>query len=138
MLTASRSLLLACAILFGAQNAYPCKCAQQSADKKLKEAEAVFVGEVLAVSRDTAKRTMAINFKVEEYWKGVTYREVLVVSTLPGPGSCGLRVEVGEKFLVYASRNKQLQTSLCSSRPLKDGDRRFEEARQRQGAQAAT
>ena len=120
MLPASRSLLLACAILCGAQNAYPCKCAQQSAGRKLKQSEAVFVGEVVAVSRDTAKRTMAINFKVEEYWKGVTYREVLVVSTLPGPGSCGLAVEVGEKFLVYASRNRQLQTSLCSSRPLKD------------------
>ena len=120
MLIASRTLLLACALLCGAQAAHACTCLRQSAGEKLKDSAAVFVGEVLAVSKDAAKQTMAINFKVERYWKGVTYPEVLVVSSLPGPGSCGLWAEVGDKYLVYASRKKQLHTSACTSLRLKD------------------
>jgi hypothetical protein len=112
-------MLLACALLFGAQAAYACTCLQLSAGEKLKESEAVFVGEVLAVSKDLEKQTMAINFKVERYWKGVTYHEVLVVTYLPGPGSCGLWAEVGDKYLIYASRKKQLHTSACTSLRLK-------------------
>ena len=120
MLTVSRTMLLACALVCGAQAAYACTCLQLSAGEKLKASEAVFVGEVLAVSKDSEKQTMAVNFKVERYWKGVTYPEVLVVSSLPAPGSCGLGVEVGEKFLVYAAREKQLHTSACTSKRLKD------------------
>jgi len=83
--------------------------------EKYRASEAVFVGEVVAVSGDAEKRTMAIKFKVEEYWKGVTYPDMIVVSPLPKADSCGLAVEVGGKYLVYAWRDGQLQTSVCSS-----------------------
>lgn len=116
MRSVSRVIFLIGSLLFGAQHAYPCSCLPRSPDKKLKESEAVFVGEAIAVSKDFQKRTMAVKFKVERYWKGVTYPEVIVISSLPGGGSCGLPVEVGGKFLIYASRSKQLETSICSSR----------------------
>jgi 2-phosphoglycerate kinase len=88
----------------------------RSVTKKLRESEAVFVGEVVAISIDAQKRTMAIKFRVERHWKGVTSPDMIVITSVPGPGSCGLSVEVGSKFLIYASRSKQLETSLCSSR----------------------
>jgi hypothetical protein len=57
---------------------------------------------------------------VERYWKGVKTQLVRVVGYPATAGSCGLPVEVGQKYLIYAfnTGDNQLSSDFCVSRPL--------------------
>jgi hypothetical protein len=97
---------------------YPCSCAYWSARKKLRKATAVFVGEVIGTTcQDASCPNNKITFKVEKYWKGVIGQQVTVLSAPPVCCNCGLKVNEGDKVLVYAYKtgNGELETSLCSS-----------------------
>ncbi|HKQ92787.1 MAG TPA: hypothetical protein VJZ77_19160 [Blastocatellia bacterium] len=97
---------------------YPCSCEFWSARKKLKKAQAVFVGEVIGITcQDASCPDNKITFKVEKHWKGVIEQRVTVLSAPPVCCTCGLKVNVGDKVLVYAYKtdNGDLETSLCSS-----------------------
>jgi len=99
-------------------NVYPCSCEFWSARKKLRKAKAVFVGEVIETTcQDASCPDNKITFKVEKSWKGVIERQVTVSSAPPVCCTCGLKVNKGDKVLVYAYKtdNGELETSLCSS-----------------------
>jgi hypothetical protein len=97
---------------------YPCSCEIWSARKKYRKAKAVFVGEVIRTTcQDASCPDNKITFKVEKYWKGVTEQQITVLSAPPICCTCGLKVNEGDKVLVYAYKtgNGELETTLCSS-----------------------
>lgn len=96
----------------------PCHCEFWSARKKLRKAKAVFVGEVIATTcQDASCSENIITFKIDRYWKGVIDQQVKVSSAPPVCCTCGLKVNKGDKILVYAYKTDgdRLETSLCSS-----------------------
>lgn len=101
---------------------YPCVCEIMKPGKKLRKAKAVFVGEVVEIGGNDKSEwaTVAVKFKVDGYWKGVREQFVTVVGAPASAGTCGLPVEVGKKYLIYAFKidEDQLETSFCVSRRL--------------------
>jgi hypothetical protein len=127
-----RVTFLLCFMPLTAAVAYPCSCDFMKPKKKLKEARAVFVGEVVGIGHNDKDReaNVAVRFKVERYWKGVKEPHITVV-TAPGICcTCGLKVQVGVKYLIYAFplENGQVETSLCDSAPA-ESERSIEELR---------
>ena len=125
-----RASLLFCLMIFATSVVYPCSCDFMKPQKKLKEARAVFIGEVVEIgSNDKDKMlSVSIKFKVERYWKGIKEPYITVISA---PGiccTCGLAVKVGAKYLIYAFdfENGQIETSLCTSAAL-ESERSTEE-----------
>jgi hypothetical protein len=117
-----RTILVFAFVGFSASAVYPCSCEFAKPSKKLREAKAVFVGEVLEIRRNEKDKfaDVAIRFKVERRWKGAKDLEITVVSARGICCTCGLPVTVGTKYLIYAYETEegQIETSLCSSMPL--------------------
>ncbi len=114
-----RATLLVSFTISAATIVYPCTCEIMKPKKKLKEARAVFIGEVVEIGHNDKDNwaTVAVKFKVERYWKGIKESYATVV-TAPGVCcTCGLKVELGGKYLIYAfdMENGQMETSLCTS-----------------------
>jgi hypothetical protein len=58
-----------------AANAYPCSCADKTAREDFRSARAIFVGEVIDISKGDLPAT--VKFKVEKQWKGAKRSELL-------------------------------------------------------------
>lgn len=100
-------------LTFGASLAYSCDCDWQSARQKFRDADAVFVGEVLDFKERTGVNTnkdfelfpYEVTFKVEKQWKGKRQSEITAFAGLKGGGMCeGFDMPVGKRFLIYAPR----------------------------------
>ena len=118
-----RTALLLTFVALTASAVYPCQCEIMKPSKKLRKAKAVFVGEVLEIGRNDKSEwaTVAVKFKVERYWKGEKEQYVTVVGAPSAAGTCGLPVELGKKYLIYAFKSEgQLETSFCVSRSLEN------------------
>lgn len=117
-----RTILLLTFVGLSASAVYPCVCAVVKPEKKLREAKTVFIGEVVEIWRNDNPEwaTAAVKFKVERYWKGVKEEFITVVGAPATAGACGLPVEMGEKYLIYAFKldKDRLQTDFCASRRL--------------------
>ncbi len=115
-------LFLSLFFSFTAPATYSCVCEIMKPGKKLQEAKAVFVGEAVEIGGNDKSdwATVAVKFKVDRYWKGVKEEFVTVVGAPASVGACGLPVEIGKKYLIYAFEldKDQLETSFCSSRRL--------------------
>ena len=102
-----------------------CSCAPRSPAEQLAESEEVYVGE-LASTAPVIDRTddllpyrLALRFDVDEVFVGDVGRTAEVWA-YPGTGSlCGLGAEVGQRWLVFASRDDpqddHLVTGFCSA-----------------------
>jgi hypothetical protein len=77
-------------------------------------ADAVFVGRVTAFTSD-------VQFEVERAFKGIKLGQVTVEN---GPGNCAFQFTIGERYVVYAYRDRStgaLSTSMCTrTRALND------------------
>ena len=104
------AILLACSLIgLGNQVAYAYKCKPAGTPvEELKEAAAVFVGKVKKVNDDGPVRIT--EFEVERYWKGLGTRTITVRS---GKHLYGYRFTRGEKYLVYAYGEDQLEIDRC-------------------------
>jgi hypothetical protein len=115
-----RTALVLTFVALSASAVYPCECEIMKPSKKLRKAKAVFIGEVVEIGRNDKSEwaTVAVKFKVEQYWKGVKEQFVTVVGAPAAAGACGLPVKVGTKYLIYAFKmdEEQLETSFCDSR----------------------
>jgi hypothetical protein len=86
-----------------------------------RHAKAVFIGEVMKVSRtpkaelEMGVTSYAVRFHVDRYWKGDKTREVTVHTDMAG---CGPHFEVGQKYLVYGF-GKELETANTITRELR-------------------
>lgn len=117
-----RTILLLTFVGLSASAVYPCVCEIVKPEKKLRKAKAVFIGEVVEIGRNDKPEwaAVAVKFKVERYWKGVKEEFITVVGAPATAGACGLPVEMGEKYLIYAFKmdEDRLETSFCDSRRL--------------------
>ena len=108
-------------IILAASAAYSCECETPSQGKAFRKAAAVFVGRVIDV-RDSnvpvvegSDYSVAVKFKVSQYWKGSGSSEI-TVHTEQGVLSCNpFKFQEGEEYLVYA-RGRQLIVWIGCSR----------------------
>lgn len=91
-----------------ASSALPCSCEGYNEREKFREADYVFLGEVLEIAEsDIDYFVYAVKFKVEKQWKGSSKRELIVNFDFDTPGMCGdLNLAKGRSFLIYAYRKK--------------------------------
>lgn len=113
----TKQLIVACFIgcLFSlsAGKGNACSCIKPEVPQALREATAVFVGEVIEIiephtsnpQAPLADRLYAIKFRINTSWKGRTTEEVVVLSDQGRAGcfSWGPFLK-GNKYLVYAER----------------------------------
>jgi hypothetical protein len=102
--------------------AHPCTCIFLKPKKKLKEARAVFIGEIVEIGHNDKDKleSVVVRFKVDKYWKGIKEPIISIVTEPYVCCTCGLNVQVGVRYLIYAFalKNGQLETSLCASAPV--------------------
>jgi len=114
------------ALLLNANGVMACSCLRSSinteenfrreAATSLREADAVFSGEIVEMDNLTLK------FKVERLWKGEFKDGVSIVTGAIRSGDgfilssmCDYKFELGKKYLVYANGSKdKLKASKCS------------------------
>jgi hypothetical protein len=109
-------------LAFSAPSAFSCSCAPKpSVGKALSQADAVFVGRVIAWHNATIETApghsssgYSFAFEVEKLFKGARASEVAVLTGI-GRGDCGYPFQVGEQYLVYAFYTKEgLETNICT------------------------
>lgn len=99
-------------ILMSAQEALPCSCAEPGVREKFRAADSVFVGSLMEMSpsnptEDLPLAAYTVKFKVERRWRGARKSEITAVANYDRPGWCGdLNLTVGERYLIYAEREK--------------------------------
>ena len=115
------SFILSAFLFFCVTNvAHACSCyPSESPCYAFQRSQAVFVGLVNSVTRDNIVQMLGerklsyghlvVQFTVEEPLKGVATKTVEVVTGLGG-GDCGYTFEVGERYLVYASKRESPTT----------------------------
>jgi hypothetical protein len=125
-------LLLLCVTLFLSSSAYGCSCVtgkpiEEDPQKLLDSLRkyyrhefkgAVFAGKVLTIDRVVITASDGLpmelkefTFEVEKYWVGVASRTIKIRTI---SGSCAVRFQVGESYLVNATRESLgLSTNIC-------------------------
>lgn len=89
-----------------------CSCANPgSALEEMKFASAVFVGKVTAITK--LKYGKQAIFEVQKTWKGPNL-STIVVTTAKDSAACGNNFQVGETWLVFALRERDFSSNLCS------------------------
>lgn len=97
-----------CFLLFLPIGAIACKCEEKSEEVHFKEADAVFVGEVVKV--DDHKGVAAVG--VTRTWKGLKESSVYIYTNKT---SCGFDFIEGQTYLFYAQKQKGKYTvGACS------------------------
>lgn len=83
--------------------AYACECAGISTARALGQADAVFLGTVVAAERagGRSERRTDLRFSVTKVYKGTVYADQLLTSP-PDAAACGLRPDVGSSWLIFA------------------------------------
>jgi hypothetical protein len=97
-------------IVAGANIAYACEPVIPK--HPFRDAKIVFFGELVEATETNDRCSRVVKFKVERYWKGKT-TEYVTLET-PTTLCCGYGFRVGEKYLVFAYREKssRLETSV--------------------------
>jgi hypothetical protein len=113
------AFLLLSVLLASTTDANACSCEGQSQREKFRKADYVFLGEVVDITESSVKEfAYAVRFKVERQWKGAKLSESVVHFTFDSPGWCGdLNLAKGERFLIYAYREKQKLVSYTDCGP---------------------
>ena len=116
-------LILVAFITISSSDAFACSCLKPGSPREgLQRSDAVFLGTVLDVNRDTLGGGYKVKFEVERSWKGAS-EQVVTVKTGLGGGDCGYIDQVtggnfvkGKKYVVYAvyGDDDTLSTGLCS------------------------
>jgi len=129
------TLTLAATLFIGVQSSYACSCIRQTTCQYSSTATAAFAGKVLdstELTRKVTRRQLPMGgeweereyeeerqvsrIAVQESFFGTGGSEEMVIETEIG-SSCGFRLQAGETYLIYASRNDKevnLMTHMCS------------------------
>jgi hypothetical protein len=102
------SLAAAVALLLAAPAADACRCAQRSLDDYFAEAEIVLVGEVTRVEERAIDGVEVHVVEVKpRFRQGRPFKgsaDGVTLATPVGSARCGVAVEVGETYLIFAAR----------------------------------
>lgn len=101
-----------------------CKCMGTTVDENIKTSDAVFSGKIISkvttTNFDSLNITLkkskqgvdfsnmpitAVAIKVDKFFKGAVKSDTVMVITSAHSASCGVYFQVGQKFIVYATRN---------------------------------
>ena len=125
------AFLLLAIVTPASTRACSCVCKNRGVNdpkEMMREAKAIFVGEVTDIREATPEEVrhhsdnFVISLRVEKAWKGVKEKDILISARGQlQPGCCDIRLEIGHKYLVYASR-KDLSTGCSRTRPLEQSD----------------
>ena len=106
----TRFCLLLSTLTLCASTVHPCSCGENSVRSDFRSAKAIFVGEVLYVSKGGLP--VEIKFKVEKQWKGHQQKEF--TAAWDGPGPCGgFMLEQGRRYLVYVRGREMHAYTSC-------------------------
>lgn len=113
-------------LTIGSSLAYACECDEWSQRRRFRDADTVFVGEILLFGERAGLNTnkdfelfpYLVTFKIEKQWKGKRHSEITAFADLKGGGMCeGFEMPVGGHFLIYAKRKSGfliVSRSFCS------------------------
>jgi len=116
MIRVALSILIS---ILAVPSALACSCMSPPPPlEALDEATAVFIGRIVCADPTDIERGFDYTIEVHRVWKGVSASEVLV--NTDDVAMCGLMMQVGDTYLVYAYGDLEaLSTNNCSrSRPL--------------------
>lgn len=117
-----KKILLSVVLCLSFQLAMACSCVLEKVSiKMLVNTEAVFTGEAVSVKTKSDQSGSVIEFKIAEVFKGInTGLKSVFIETPPGGGSCGLPVEVGQQWIIWAYRNSagDLASNICTQSKL--------------------
>ncbi len=110
--------------VLSAQSVYACSCVATPPPRQaLREAKAVFVGEVISkeifevTDKFGTHPVVRVKLAVSRMWKGIEGTEAIVHTSGYGP-ACGYHFEKGKKYLVYAYSDRWklgvLETGICN------------------------
>ena len=108
----SLKLIIACLVAFSG-NVLACSCPDPSQRQRFREADSVFVGEVVEFKERLGRETneelipypFIVKFKVEKQWKGQKLNEITALVSFDIKGFCNdLSLPVGKRLLIYAPR----------------------------------
>ena len=103
--------------LLTVEQASACKCAPQTVQEALAQADVIFEGRVRQIQPSEDQRSLQVSLAVVRSWKALEDVESVTVATSASSASCGFSFEQDRSYLVYARRAKDdgaLQVSLCS------------------------
>jgi hypothetical protein len=90
-----------------------CSCADPSQREKFRRADVVFLGEIVEstylnpIPKDS-EFAQSARFVVKRQWKGPSQKEIRLLLSFDGPGTCGdMPLNVGLQYLVYAFHEKE-------------------------------
>lgn len=110
---AQLTLLLLIALLFPAAGR-ACECLIPiDLARQINKHEQIFIGRVL--SKNASAYPLEYQFEVLKSWKGVSEKQLRIVSGLGG-ADCGMDFEPGQEYIVYADAQ---QTSYCTRTALR-------------------
>ena len=103
-----RAAFLLALLALTASPAYSCSCGDIPQRKVFRGSRAVFLGEFVESFPSNDKDfLLAVKFKVIKQWKGKKKPEQVLLWGFDIPGMCGdLKLEKGERYLIYADREK--------------------------------
>ncbi|MDT0124396.1 hypothetical protein Q9R46_17180 [Paenibacillus sp. RRE4] len=113
-------LCATCVIVWPGERAYACSCAESSVKEKLEMHTAVFTGEVVNVGRGSlliSGEFEAYTLDVDTAWKGVDAKQMTILISNLGGGSCGTTLTKDQSYLIFAhqdDKDGRLYSSLCS------------------------
>ncbi len=95
-------------------SAHACSCLPVgTAEESLETSSAVFSGQVMSIHEDESMAAKKVTFSVDTVWKGILGETIEVTTGMDSAG-CGFEFTIGENYMVYASGEEALSTTLCS------------------------
>lgn len=96
---------VAAALVWTAETAWACRCAERALDAYVAEAEVIFIGRVTAIEAQTGNGGYrAVRFAADGApFKG-SVDGIGAFATPDSTASCGVPVQTGERYLVFANR----------------------------------
>jgi hypothetical protein len=114
-------LSLSLFIIAGTADALACTCVPPSSDpvdvqitRAKANADAVFVGKLVKIVRpNTITGQIIAQFEIERSWSDHATSKISIY-TAWGTAMCGFPFQKGMRYIVYASGDERLQTTICT------------------------
>jgi hypothetical protein len=102
-------------------NVFSCTCAEATVADYRKSARSIFLGTAVSKKRSSleGESGVEITFKVEQVWKGKTWKQITVHT---GPTEdlydfldlCAPHFQLGQKYIVFGYGKTRLKTDTCA------------------------
>lgn len=96
-----------------------CSCEPRSTNKDFKEANTVFLGQIVEVTQNSdSDFPNAVKFKIEKQWKGTKQSEIVILVAYDVPKWCGdLPLSIGMRYIIFSYKEKQALVTYADCGP---------------------